>query len=469
MTQGHYGHGMGPTSMEAGTPMKQKTIGFRDLLERVLPVEELLPADRMHVQRALRSGMAAEVERAALQALQLLERSGSLRRVPQEGSANSGAVRYQARNAHDVITVHLPGIRVRDGLQIQPRSVLPSQGNTRLEQVRRLLKLDDPMLFSDPRSGPSRDGLMARLDLAGRELFGASATRFYALPGGDDAANVELDAPLDRALVTDVCAQAGAMLYCPDVLKSTRFTPAARERQVRSFAATSVLGSDQLPLGYLEVRSAEVDAFQPEDLALITLLADFCGGVLERASRIEKLVFIDPLTTAYNRSYFDLQVANEMARAQREQAAMALLIVDIDDFKSFNTQFGYEAGNQVLVQVAMELKRGVRPFDTVARWGGEEFAVLLTAPVLEDDVMAISERLRTTIERTSIRLDGLDGRSHRVNVTVSIGAALMSEDIEGPNELWRASNQALLKAKRPPKNQVVFHRPPAADQRFGTR
>ena len=73
----------------------------------------------------------------------------------------------------------------------------------------------------------------------------------------------------------------------------------------------------------------------------------------------------------------------------------------------------------MLVQVAAALRAGVRPFDTVARWGGEEFAVLLTPPVIEDDVLAISERLRAAVENTAIRLEGLDGRAHRVNVTVS--------------------------------------------------
>jgi diguanylate cyclase (GGDEF)-like protein len=221
----------------------------------------------------------------------------------------------------------------------------------------------------------------------------------------------------------------------------------------------AVTGSDGQPLGHLEVRSLEPDPYQPADLAMIALLADFCGGIIERAVRIEKLVFVDPLTTAYNRSYYDLQVRNEIARAQREQSSLALLIGDIDDFKSFNTSFGYEAGNQVLVQVAQALRAGVRPFDTVARWGGEEFAVLLTPPVAGDDVLAISERLRSTIEKTAIRLEGLDGRAHRVHVTVSVGVAMFPEHAETPQDLWRAANSALLLAKRPPKNQVVFHHP----------
>ena len=204
--------------------------------------------------------------------------------------------------------------------------------------------------------------------------------------------------------------------------------------------------------------SEQPQAYRPEDLARIALLADFCGAVLERAARIEKLVFIDPLTSVYNRSYFDLQAQNELARAQREQGSVALCIADIDDFKAFNTAFGYEAGNRVLVEVSQALRRGVRPFDTVARWGGEEFAVLLTSPVQADDAQAVSERLRTAVERMGLQLEGLDGQTHRVAVTVSIGVALFPDHARTAAELWRAANRALLAAKRTPKNQVVFFR-----------
>jgi diguanylate cyclase (GGDEF)-like protein len=188
----------------------------------------------------------------------------------------------------------------------------------------------------------------------------------------------------------------------------------------------------------------------------VALLADTVGGLTERAARIEKLVFVDALTGVYNRAYFDLQVQVEMARAQREQSSMALCIADIDDFKTFNTAYGYEAGNQVLAQVAQALKHAVRPFDIVARWGGEEFAVMLTAPVAADDVETVSERLRATVERQLVELEGLDRKHHRVGVTVSAGVALFPDHASNAQELWRAANQALLAAKRPPKNRVVF-------------
>jgi diguanylate cyclase (GGDEF)-like protein len=167
---------------------------------------------------------------------------------------------------------------------------------------------------------------------------------------------------------------------------------------------------------------------------------------------------VDGTTGVYNRSYFELQARNEIARALRERASVALCIADIDDFKSVNTAYGYEAGNAVLTQVAQTLKRGVRPFDTVARWGGEEFAVLLTPPVDSDDVAAICERLRTAVERLQLHVEGLDRRLYQVRISVSMGVALFPEHGTDPPDLWRAANQALLIAKQPPKNRVVFYR-----------
>jgi diguanylate cyclase (GGDEF)-like protein len=445
--------------------MKQEHIGFRDLLERLLPVDELPPVDRMRVQKALRSGVAQEVERAAMHAIDLLEQQGSLRRLPLEPSAATPVVRYQRRGRQDVITLQLPGPRMRDGIRIQSRNALPTQAPARLDQVRRLIRLDDPLIFSDPRTGTTRAGLTAQLEQAGRELLDSALVHYF---GKNDEPEDGGATPLDPAIAADVMEHHGMLFYCPDTEKSAGLAQAAHDHVARSLVVVAVTGSDGQPIGHLEVRSLERDPYQPADLAMIALLADFCGGVIERAERIEKLVFVDPLTTVYNRSYYDLQIRNEIARAQREQSSLSLLICDIDDFKSFNTSFGYEAGNQVLVQVAQTLRAGVRPFDTVARWGGEEFAVLLTPPVGPDDVLAISERLRSSIERTAIRLEGLDGRSHRVNVTMSIGVAMFPEHAETPQDLWRAANTALLAAKRPPKNQVVFFRSHGA-RNFGVQ
>jgi diguanylate cyclase (GGDEF)-like protein len=440
--------------------MPQKIIDFRELLERVLPLDALAPADRRQIQHVLKTGVAEQIEQAALLAIAQLERKGEMKRLPSR-DRSEGVIRYQPRDGIDVITIQLPQTMRRDGVELVPRSSLPTQAQTALHQVRGLLRLDEPLFSSDPRTGDPRAALLQQLDQIGRELIGVRELRFIPRNGGGAPAA----APLSEEWSSEAAERKDLLYYCPDTFKSETLREPARQAGVRSIAFVAVARGAGETLGVLEVRSSDPDAYVPDTLALIALIADCCASALERAARIERLVFIDPLTAAYNRPYFDLQMRNEMARAQREDASLALCIVDIDDFKSFNNTFGYEAGNQVLVQVAKALRSGVRPFDAVCRWGGEEFAVLLTAPVQLADVRTISERLRQLVERQAVRVEALDGQAHRVVVTVSIGVAVYPQHETSAGDLWRAANQALLLAKRPPKNQVVFYSPPTPTPR----
>ena len=437
---------MGHPAGRQGSPVRQKSIDFRELLERLLPLEVLPLADRVTVQRALRSGVSQQVEEAAMFALRELERAGAVRRVPGDVDAGGTQLRYQARDRLDVFTLELPGPLRRGPWIVYARDGLPLHIQTGVQQVQRLMRMDDPSLLADPRSANTLTSLAERLQQLGQDLLGAIAVRFVR--SGDPP-------PPESALELDELAEVrrhpARVWYCPDASLLTGHGPGAG-----SVVVAGVASAEGEAHGHLEIEAAGRDAWRPEDLALVALLADSCGAVLERAVRLEKLVFIDALTSSYNRAYFDLQMDKEMARAQREQGSLALCIADIDNFKSFNTAFGYQAGNEVLTQVSQALRRGVRPFDTVARWGGEEFAVLLTAPVQSHDVAAVSERLRSLVERQIVTLEGLDRRTHRVSVTVSIGVALYPDHADNAEDLWRAANQALLMAKRPPKNQVVF-------------
>lgn len=439
--------------------MPQQHIDFRRLLERVLPLDALPAGERAQIHRALRTGVQEQIEQAALLALAQLERHGAVSRLPARDNGRGAVVRYQTHDQLEIITLELPEPRVRDGVRMISRASLPAQAQTALVHVRRLLRLDEPLFSADPRTGDPRAALLEHLDQLGRELLGASELRFVPPRG---AALGSSATPLSPTWAQEALANPSMLYVCPDTARSQELRTASVRAGIRSFVLAAVIDPSGHRRGVLEVRGTEPNAFAAEALALIALIADCCATALERAAQIEKLVFVDPLTGAYNRPYFDLQMRNEMARAAREKASMALCIVDIDDFKSFNTTFGYEAGNQVLVQVARELRDAVRPFDTVCRWGGEEFAVLLTAPVTAPDVRVVSERLRSLVERQSARVEALDGRAHRVVVTVSIGVAIFPEHETKPGDLWRAANQALLLAKRPPKNQVVFFTPATA-------
>src|SRR5262245_15313121 len=440
---------------EAGVPsMKQVPIGFRELLEQVLPVERLPSTERSRIQRALRSGLPRELEAAALMTMERLVDDGRLRRLASP-TEDPHQMRYQDTKSANVIRVELPAPAENDGVLLYPRAILPSRASADLTQIRRLLHWEDIGILSDPRNNQARAALHEHLGEAGRELIQTSDLRLYALPEPTVEGAIQ---PLDPLIAAEALARPSVLFYCPDLARSQRLGPHVTQG-VRAMVLLAVVSADQEPMGLLEVRSPEAVPFESEDLARIALLADFCGTVLERAARLEKLVFVDGMTGVYNRSYFELQARNEMARALRESASLALCIADIDDFKAVNTAYGYEAANAVLTQVASTLKRGVRPFDTVARWGGEEFAVLLTPPVQAEDVMAVCERLRAAVERLQLHVEGLDRRLYEVRVTVSMGVAMFPDHGDNPQELWRAANQALLIAKRPPKNRVVFERP----------
>ena len=435
--------------------MKQQAIDFRELLERVLPLGHLAPGDRLQVVRALEGGQPREVELAGLMAIERLEEQGILRRLPLSPNGGSHVVRYHPVGGSEIITLELPAPVERDGVVVVARASLPTRAPADLSLVQDLMRLDDPGMIAGPRSSEALQGLRDRLARAGQALVASEDVRLLPLVEG--VAPERVEGALDATLAAEALSHPGRVLYVPDLSAHARLS-ASSEESVRALALLAVVSAEGQVLGVLEVRAARALAFSTPDLARAALLADACGAVLERAARLEKLVFVDASTGVYNRAYFELQARNEVARARRESASTALCIVDIDDFKAVNTRYGYEAGNAVLSQVAQVLTRGVRPFDTVARWGGEEFAVLLTSPVEDHDAQSISERLRAAVERLSLVVEGLDHRRHRVAVTVSIGVAMFPEHGETQHEMWRAANQALLLAKRPPKNNVVFFR-----------
>ena len=167
---------------------------------------------------------------------------------------------------------------------------------------------------------------------------------------------------------------------------------------------------------------------------------------LER--KLQVLCRTDPLTTAANRRAFNEILSQEFSRFKRSQKEYALIMIDIDHFKSVNDKYGHAVGDQVLIEVTERCKDNLRYHDIVARLGGEEFCVLLpytTAMHAE----GIAERLRGKIESMPIISEG-----SRIKVTISVGISLVcSDDSDGHDAMQRA-DQKLLEAKQNGRNQV---------------
>ncbi len=171
--------------------------------------------------------------------------------------------------------------------------------------------------------------------------------------------------------------------------------------------------------------------------------------VLKQEAQLRAISTIDPLTSLHNRRWMNEMFLRQIDRCARGRQPLALAMLDIDRFKAMNDTYGQPGGDQVLRWVARALQQHFRPGDLIARYGGDEFCVLLPDTRL-DRALAALERLRVSVEAASIALD--DGRS--LTITVSGGAAAWREGWS-LDELVQAAARARDAAKQGGRNRVV--------------
>ncbi len=230
----------------------------------------------------------------------------------------------------------------------------------------------------------------------------------------------------------------------------------AKERSTAgaSFLAVPLRAQKRVTGVLLLTRQGE--AFTARELRVLRIYCNQAAVVLENAivhERIENLAATDGLTGLFNRRYFDSAFTRELARCDRDSSSLALLMADVDHFKSFNDIYGHAMGDLVLKKVAGVLSAGIRKADVLARFGGEEFVVILPN-VSARGALESAERLREAVAAADIHPGG-----PRKRVTVSIGAALFPADAQDSDSLLKAADEALYEAKRSGRNQVAAKQP----------
>lgn len=190
---------------------------------------------------------------------------------------------------------------------------------------------------------------------------------------------------------------------------------------------------------------------------------------LRRVALLERESVTDALTGLYNRRHFERRLAEEFSRARRRGQTLALLLLDLDRFKRINDAYGHPAGDAVLRDFASRCLACVRENDVVARYGGEEVAVI-AADADAGAARRLAERLRQSVLSTALELRG-DAYPQGLSIayTVSVGVAVLDAAMADPGALLGAADAALYQAKREGRNRVSLHTPAAqrADRVLG--
>lgn len=195
---------------------------------------------------------------------------------------------------------------------------------------------------------------------------------------------------------------------------------------------------------------ADGEAFNERDIELLQAITPQIAMAIDRATlkdqagEYQQLSVTDSMTGLLNRRYLQERLSEEIQRSKRHHFAMSLLMVDVDNFKMYNDAFGHLAGDEALRIVANILKENLRGDDVAARYGGEEFAILLPQTSSEEATV-IAERIRSQIERTDF--------PHR-KVTVSIGIAKTTPEVNSPDDIVLAADRALYEAKDRGRNNI---------------
>lgn len=175
----------------------------------------------------------------------------------------------------------------------------------------------------------------------------------------------------------------------------------------------------------------------------------------EQRRRERELLTRDPATGIYNMHHFMTVLDREIERASRHDRPLCVLMVDCDDLKLVNDKYGHLHGDRLIKKVVRVLVRGLRKYDVPARYGGDEFLVLLPETDKEAG-MAIGERLREEVAKQAFTV-GLAP----LEKTVSVGVACMPKDADEASELILLADNAMYAAKRAGKNRVVAYSPQA--------
>jgi len=196
--------------------------------------------------------------------------------------------------------------------------------------------------------------------------------------------------------------------------------------------------------------------YSSQDMDFLFVVSNIASLALDNIyqySTIEKLSYTDSMTGIYNYRYFYKRLSEEILRAKRYDRELALVILDIDNFKSFNDNYGHQAGDLILKQLSDLITRTIRSIDVVSRYGGEEFCIIMPDTGVGNCTVFI-ERLRSQIAESRFESYLFPKGS---NISISVGGAVYPHDASTTDRLIYCADMALLKAKSLGRNRAIMY------------
>jgi diguanylate cyclase (GGDEF)-like protein len=193
------------------------------------------------------------------------------------------------------------------------------------------------------------------------------------------------------------------------------------------------------------------EPFNQEDIAVIDLFRQLIGASIGNVKLFEKTqrqAKTDGITGMLNHRTFYESLEVELRRSQRYGGQISIIMADIDNLKPVNDNFGHRAGDLVIRQVSKRIGACIRQIDTAARYGGDEFAVILPNTSLPDAIV-VAERMVKMVSQTPVMWD-----DHKIDLSISVGVGQYNPINASPGDITKATDQALYAAKQAGKNQV---------------
>lgn len=253
--------------------------------------------------------------------------------------------------------------------------------------------------------------------------------------------------------LTEQILNSGEMFIVSDTEDSPFFhNPVAVSEGIRSLVCVPLIFREEI-VGILYLDDFTPRNFDRQKLELLSILASFAALAIYNArlhNKTKLMAITDYLTGLHNHRYFQQILNQELGRARRYEKVLSLIILDIDNFKSFNDRFGHAVGDKILIAIGELIMASLRKVDYAFRYGGEEFIILLPETSLKHAILT-AERMRAKIAAEAAAMVPESGDSI---ITVSAGVACYPENGTSREDLFSLMDSYLYKAKSMGKNRV---------------